>query len=383
MTTAATAFRFEPVTHRVDGRSHGIIPGRDCTKGLLSALEAATAPDAPAGKTGLWLPPGELHTEATLLPTGFAIRGLVLEGAALRGVDGGRHLGTSIVAHGLAGKPVIDLNGVVAPEIRNLAIFGGGPSDAPEKWAGFGVRLRSAEGTGGGAGRYDNIYVVRCDQGFNFGDGGIVGCAADMTLIDCATDWCRVGYRTEHPQAVNIVMLRCGSNFGDDALQFSSQGAKIMAFSTYDMKRLLYRFGPGCVSGVVEIDHAKLDGTAHRTVLYDTHPSLDIAETEFRNVTHIPWDQPAGTTPRMTLRRGQIVRMLGGGANLCGPAGRLFDCDGGGSIFIQGCKIPRDRGQVVGRVTGTGQYHVRDCFGDDYLDSRFIPNYSGGANAPL
>lgn len=324
--------------------------------------------------TGIYLPPGKYRVTRTLL-VGLA-RGFRMQGSGAYVGDAGAAQWSVIIADGMSGLPVLDLFGTAGFHLSDFGIRGNA-ADSLTGAAKYGIRLRSPAGAGSGVGFSENVSVYWCDEAINFGKDGITANAADCTFMRCSVLWCRVAFRSEHSQALNISFYDFSAGFCDDVFQLVGGNIFVSMLATYDVKRVVYVEEGGGNIGHTTIVNARLDGASYRAVVYETGTNTSVTWATLMDV-HVVSGGPSTGTARIKLTHDNLVKVIGG-ANLCGTDGPLFDLDGTGgvcSILVEGAELPDDPTKVVGTITGTGKYRIRNCFSDLFNSRTFITDYA-------
>lgn len=336
--------------------------GTDNTLALQLAIFAACA--SGADPSGLWLPPGAYRVTGTLTVPGA--RGFRMAGSGRWTFDAGVNLGSLIVADHTGA--VLSLDGTNGFSLKDFSIRGN--TEDKNTRAKWGLRLKPVLGYGTGSGLVENVTIAHCANGIACGNGGPNYNAADVSFLRCEVGFCDNGFIAEQSQQVNYDFYGCTFGFMDTALYLQAGGGiTATLLATYDVRRLVYVGQAGDNIGSTTIVHAKLDGNAHRTILYEMGPNAIGAQATFIDVRQIT-GTPAGGA-RIKLGPYSTFHLIGG-RNLCNHnqgGGPLFDltstAGGHSSILVEDTAVPGSAAAAVGTLTGANcHYRFRNCINE-------------------
>lgn len=356
--------------------------GDGTTDDTTAIQDAIDDMDTVRDKALLYFPPGVYRITDTLEFGGLSGYNIQGSGSLVDAIPGwyGLSMG-AVIKWGAEDDtlPMINFDGSGAFVVRDLALDG-------VDVAKYGIRVQGRSGLAGSLGLFENVRVFQCDVGVNFGNGGDEVLSSDCTFVRCGIGNCRIGCQTSHLQAVNQAFHSCAMfNIDESCFDLVAINLYASMFEVENVNRITMIRSGGTNMGHVTFRNLRIDYNDPRTIIHEIDSSADEVDSRasYEDV-HINADTPGNTSDARArfILKGFHTCVLRGGKNLCGDMGfpvadngRLVTMSDSSGFLVDGAWLPNDPTKVLGTISGSAKYRVRNCF-DQAGVVPFITDYS-------
>lgn len=282
-----------------------------------------------------------------------------------------------------AGDPLINMDGPNGIHLADFALWGNSTTSLTGAAIGLRWQERNSDGIGAGSSTLDRLSFIWCLTGLDIGsfsDGSHAGTNCDTYLLSQCFFWhCTTSIYLSQDQNVQFVLEQPMFFFTDVAVDAYKGGVlDIKGLTGYNIKILLKVMAGGLRNNFTVIGGGMDGDGLVRPMLYKAVAN-GYCRTTFDTVGINPaWISNIGgsltnTGPCITVRDGHTVIVRN--CNYMGGDGTnpVFKLDGGGTVILDGCRIPLNPAYVRDATSTGGKYRVINCI--DEATGLFIPAY--------